>query len=368
MTIVLKNPCARAVFETSPNPFSDITVAMPLTSTISTPFHVYTDVEKAFPSIQCNITATFTTTYTPLTISTTQTSLDTTKVVLPTDIGTRTVTVRIASKDFPYSVIPVSFSFNVIVTCNVTSFTITTSVVDFNYTLNQGNLLKGAFTPTAVSDCKHPVTFSLSHTTNVPAANTFVDNNLSVFNTSTKFFSFAFSNSALIDSVQTYVLTATMVTAMSGTLTASKTINITILPDCLNSAFVDKALSNLAVTVQPPTASQSMDVSFTDTTANRFSNPSMCGPRTYTFSSALPTPLTSLPSFLQLDPATNMLTLQTSNPADTGSRTWTMTVILQNYALVSISKTFTTTITCVVNTVTWSTPPASILIEPEITV
>jgi hypothetical protein len=44
-----------------------------------------------------------------------------------------------------------------------------------------------------------------------------------------------------------------------------------------------------------------------------------------------------------------------------------MTVSLQNYASVSLSKDFDVTITCLVNTVTFQTPPAAILIEPGIT-
>jgi hypothetical protein len=165
--------------------------------------------------------------------------------VLPTDIKTHPVTIRIASSDFPYSVVPKSFSFNVVVTCYVTAFTINTVVtpLDFTYTLSQGALLKGAFTPTPVSVCNHPVTYSLTHNQD----GTFVDNNLSVFNTATKFFTFSFTDANLINTVQQYILTATTVTTLSGTLTATKIINITIWPNCVTNAIVDKTINNMAV-------------------------------------------------------------------------------------------------------------------------
>lgn len=68
VTIILKDPCARAIFEVSPSPFSDIAVTVPSATSINTAFKVWTDVERSNNSIVCAITASFTTTYTPISV------------------------------------------------------------------------------------------------------------------------------------------------------------------------------------------------------------------------------------------------------------------------------------------------------------
>jgi len=68
VTIILKDPCERAVFEVSPNPFSNIEVTVPSMNSVNTPFKVWTDVERLY-SLVCAITASFTTTYSPITVA-----------------------------------------------------------------------------------------------------------------------------------------------------------------------------------------------------------------------------------------------------------------------------------------------------------
>jgi hypothetical protein len=51
VTIVLKNPCERAIIEDTTSPFSTINVPMPTTGFINTPFKIYTDLERAYPLI-----------------------------------------------------------------------------------------------------------------------------------------------------------------------------------------------------------------------------------------------------------------------------------------------------------------------------
>jgi hypothetical protein len=58
VTVTLVDPCQNAVFQTSPNPFSDVTVVVPGTTTISTLYHVFTDVENS-TGIICPNNSTF---------------------------------------------------------------------------------------------------------------------------------------------------------------------------------------------------------------------------------------------------------------------------------------------------------------------
>lgn len=73
------------------------------------------------------------------------------------------------------------------------------------------------------------------------------------------------------------------------------------------------------------------DVSFLDTISISHSNPSYCGPRTYTFSPIL--------SFLSVSGST--LTLSSTNPNDVSVNIVTITVALTNYSTIAtVSKTF----------------------------
>jgi hypothetical protein len=127
-----------------------------------TNFHVFTDVEKSYPAVVCGYTATFTTSYASLSVSPPYTShvFNPTSLVLPTEIGTHAVTIMITSSSYPGSTTAVSFNFDVIVTCTVTSLSISTTATDFNYTLNSGTVTKGPFTTVQMSDCKFSPTYA----------------------------------------------------------------------------------------------------------------------------------------------------------------------------------------------------------------
>jgi len=222
MTVIFKNPCEKVEFVTTPSPFSDLTFTMPLAAPVDTPFHVLTNIEQQYPTIQANITAWFTTPYMPLNAVIAPGSsilrFDPTMVSLPADIGTHPVTVRIRSKEFPFTVPAVFFSFNVIVNCFVTSFTLgNPGYTSLDYVINTDPVSLGPFNAVAVNDCNHPVTFTVAHYSN----GVFVDSNISVFDPLVKYFTFKFTDPALVGTTQRYVLTATMVTALSGTLSAT---------------------------------------------------------------------------------------------------------------------------------------------------
>ena len=118
----------------------------------------------------------------------------------------------------------------------------------------------------------------------------------------------------------------------------------------MNTSLTDKTIIDMANTVS--TAAVTQDVSFADSKATLHSNPTFCGARTYTFSSPL-SPLT----FLILSGTT--LSLSTTLPGDIGLYPVDMTVSLTDYSGVPVlTKRFQVTITCVVSTITFSTPPA----------
>ena len=91
---------------------------------------------------------------------------------------------------------------------------------------------------------------------------------------------------------------------------------------------------------------------FPNTLATFLSNPNFCGANTFSFS----------PTKTWLTVSGNTISVATSNVADVGTFSITVTVSLTDYpppAVASISKTFTITISCAVQTVSFSTSPVS---------
>ena len=63
-------------------------------------------------------------------------SVDTALISLPGNLGTQTLTITVVSANFPATVSPKTYTFNVVVTCAVTSLTITSQASNATYTLN----------------------------------------------------------------------------------------------------------------------------------------------------------------------------------------------------------------------------------------
>jgi len=158
--------------------------------------------------------------------------------------------------------------------------------------------------------------------------------------------------------VQTYKLTASVVNPISGPASTLNTLNINIIVDCNIAVFIDKAFNDMSVKV---TQTATQDITFWDNLGQAMSNYSQCGPRTYTFTPALP-------SFLSLDAGQTTLTLTTSNPADVGVYSYSFEVKLQNHAAVpGLTKNFQVTITCEVFTLSFTTSPVNLFVEPGVT-
>ena len=88
---------------------------------------------------------------------------------------------------------------------------------------------------------------------------------------------------------------------------------------------------------------------FTNTIAASHADPNYCGPMIYTLS---PTS-----GFLSIS-GINMI-LATTNVADVGLHPLSLTIAMENYPTITLTKNFTATITCVVQTLSFATVPAT---------
>jgi hypothetical protein len=149
MTLIIEDPCKSAVFETSPNPFSNVSIAVSATSILNTTFKIWTDKERSNANVICPIKATFTTSPAWVPISVMDPYLkhqvNPSLFTLPGDIGAHTISIKIESPRWPANVTLKTYTFTVTVTCDVTVFALTTAVTNFSYILNSGNVLKGPF-------------------------------------------------------------------------------------------------------------------------------------------------------------------------------------------------------------------------------
>lgn len=81
---------------------------------------------------------------------------------MPADYGPHPVTIKIQSLTYPALVLPVSFTFNMIVLCSVAEFSISTVANDFSYILNSGAVTKGPLTAVMIPNCKWPISYAVT--------------------------------------------------------------------------------------------------------------------------------------------------------------------------------------------------------------
>ena len=98
---------------------------------------IKTDVELANSAIVCPFTVT---TMTPsaayISLSANEIYLNTALISFPGDFGTHTFTITVVSENFPGNVTSKTYNFDVVITCAVTSLTITSQASNATYTLN----------------------------------------------------------------------------------------------------------------------------------------------------------------------------------------------------------------------------------------
>lgn len=122
------DPCSSETTLTDPNPLLDIDVIMPNASgTQSETFVIDTQVERNNPAsgLVCNFVSSMTPSklFISYDSSTRTYTVDESKIVLPTDIGSHTFTITIDSQEYSGTVNTISRQFDVNVICDVTSFT-----------------------------------------------------------------------------------------------------------------------------------------------------------------------------------------------------------------------------------------------------
>jgi hypothetical protein len=108
---------------------------MPSSAISTQNFTIKTDVQVTYPTIVCPIIATLTPSAAYISLSSNIISIDAALIQIPTDYGANPFTITVASSNFPGTLLSETYSFNVIITCAVSSLTITSQALDTPYTL-----------------------------------------------------------------------------------------------------------------------------------------------------------------------------------------------------------------------------------------
>ena len=121
----------------------------------------------------------------------------------------------------------------------------------------------------------------------------------------------------------------------------------------MSTVITDKTITNMSNKVSLAAVTQ--DISFSDSVSTSRSDETYCGARTYSLSQTL--------TFLTISGST--MSLSTANVSDVGVYNVVMTVSLTSYSgVTSITKNLVITITCEVQTLTFSTtPPTSTTLQ-----
>jgi hypothetical protein len=85
--ILIKDPCSTAVFETNPVGLLNMNINVPSSLTSTQTFTIKTDVQLAFPTIVCPITATLSPTVAYISLSGNTISVDAALIQIPGDFG-----------------------------------------------------------------------------------------------------------------------------------------------------------------------------------------------------------------------------------------------------------------------------------------
>ena len=103
-----------------------MTINAPSVVTSTQTVEIKTDVELANSAIVCPFTVTsMTPSAAYISLSANTISVNAALIVLPGDLGTHTFTIAVVSSNFPTTVLQKTYTFNVVVTCAVTSLLIT---------------------------------------------------------------------------------------------------------------------------------------------------------------------------------------------------------------------------------------------------
>ena len=137
----IRDPCKTALILTIPATLSAMTVIVPAAGTDVQTYTITTDVTQAYPTITCdhNVVLTPAAAYISLSPNEETITINKSAIVLPTDIGpTHSFSITITSANYPATVLAKTLTFNVDISCTVSSFTATSQPADATYYLNDG--------------------------------------------------------------------------------------------------------------------------------------------------------------------------------------------------------------------------------------
>jgi hypothetical protein len=138
----------------------------------------------------------------------------------------------------------VEFSFKVVIECTITTYNIITTVTDFTYILNSGQVTKGTFTEEQVPFCGYGPVFSerVFDASGVPVRSP------SIFSSDTFSYTFEFTSPMQVGT-WTYNLIMDNDPNDIQPMHAEKSITVTVLHDCEYTSFVDRDLNLMQVKI-----------------------------------------------------------------------------------------------------------------------
>ena len=114
-----------------------MSINVPSVATSTQTVLIKTDVEVTNSAIVCPFTITIMTPSAAyISLSANTISVNAALISLPGDLGTHAFTITVVSANFPGTVASKTYTFNVVVTCAVTSLSITSQASNATYTLN----------------------------------------------------------------------------------------------------------------------------------------------------------------------------------------------------------------------------------------
>ena len=131
-TIIIQDPCKRAIFDTV-NPFTLITATMPTAGPTTSSPAVKTDLSVPY-SITCDWTGSISPalSWIAYNSSTHVITITHSSITLPTDLGTHSFSITVDSTLWPSFVTDKVYTFDVLITCVVTTLTVTQQAANKN--------------------------------------------------------------------------------------------------------------------------------------------------------------------------------------------------------------------------------------------
>ena len=141
-----------------------MTIYYPTTGTQTQSVAILTNVQQIHPTIICPITAVLTTSaaYISLSSDFTTITVDSSQITL-TDIRTHTFNLQVDSSLYSATVTQANYSFNVIVLCQISSLSITSSPSNILFAPLQSALTTSPLTVVSSYDCQLLLTYTLTN-------------------------------------------------------------------------------------------------------------------------------------------------------------------------------------------------------------